>query len=377
MNLAAAVFLLLHGFAHLVGFVGAWRLSSTVPYKTTILNGRFELGDGGVRVFGILWLLAALTFAVAAVGAFLRSPWWGTLTLLIALFSGVLCVLSWPEAKLGLLVNVALIALVALGAMARGKNLEGLYQAEVAAELAKHPVNAPGLITENGIAGLPPPVQRYFRASGFIGKPHTLNVRLHWSGMQLKRSHDADWMELSCQQFNSVAEPMRLALMKGRMAGVIPFEGKDKYQDGHGNMLIKLMKLITVGDSKGTSMDESALVTVLSETFMAPSYALQGYMKWQPVDERSARAELTSNGITVSGIFHFNEADELVRFDTNDRWQDGTPPKKLPWSAHLEGYRMAGGIRYATRVSATWHEPTGDYTYVKGTIDSVEFNVRN
>jgi len=38
---------------------------------------------------------------------------------------------------------------------------------------------------------------------------------------------------------------------------------------------------------------------------------------------------------------------------------------------------VAGGIRYATRVSAAWHEPTGDYTYVKGTIDSVEFNVKN
>ncbi|WNG45915.1 hypothetical protein F0U60_18705 [Archangium minus] len=254
--------------------------------------------------------------------------------------------------------------------------LEGLYQAEVAAELAKHPANSPGLITENDIAGLPPPVQRYFRASGFIGKPHTLNVRIHWSGMQLKRSSDAGWMKLSCQQFNSVPEPMRIALMKGRMVGVIPFEGRDKYQDGQGNMLIKLMKLITVGDSRGTYMDESALVTVLSETFMAPSFALQSYIKWQPVDEQSARAELTHNGITVGGTFHFNEADELVRFDTNDRWQDGKPPKKLPWSAHLEGYRVAQGILYPTRVSATWHGPAGDYTYVTGTIDSLEFNVK-
>jgi hypothetical protein len=45
-------------------------------------------------------------------------------------------------------------------------------------------------------------------------------------------------------------------------------------------------------------------------------------------------------------------ADELIRFDTNDRWQDGAPPKKIPWSARLDGYRVARGIRYATRVSA-------------------------
>ena len=123
-------------------------------------------------------------------------------------------------------------------------------------------------------------------------------------------------------------------------------------------------------------MDVSGLVTVLSESLLAPSYALQGYMKWQPVDDRSARAELTSHGITVSGTFHFNEADELIRFDSKDRWQDGTPQKQLPWSAQLEGYRVSQGLRYPTRVSATWHEPGGDFTYVHGTIESIEFNVK-
>jgi hypothetical protein len=377
MRIAIAVLFLLHGFAHLVGFVGAWRLSPTVAYKSTVLNGRFDLGDTGIRVLGILWLVTALTFAVAAVGAFTRGSWWMPLALAVAFFSSVLCVLAWPEAKIGLFVNVALLALLVPGVALRGKGLERLYQAEVAAELSKHPVRSPELITENDIAGLPPPVQRYFRASGFIGKPHTVNARLLWSEMQLKRSRDADWMEVSCQQLNSVPEPMRIAFMQATIAGVIPFEGRDKYQDGHGNMLIKLMKVITLGDSKGTYMDESALVTVLAEALLAPSAALQSYMKWQPVDDRSARAQLTYNGITVSGTFHFNEADELVRFDTDDRWQDGEPPKKIPWSANIEGYRVAGGIRFATRISATWHEPGGDFTYVKGTIDSLVFNVKN
>lgn len=272
---------------------------------------------------------------------------------------------------------VALLALWLLRVAARGKRLESIYQAEVAAELEKHSASSPAMITENDIARLPAPVQRYFRASGFVGKPQAVNVRIIWNELQLKRSHEAGWMKLSCQQLNSVPEPMRIAFMQGRLAGVIPFEGRDKYQDGHGNMLIKLMKVITLGESKGTYMDESALVTVLSEALMAPSPALQSYMNWQSVDDRSASAQLTYNGITVSGTFHFNEADELVRFDTNDRWQDGSPPKKIPWSANIEGYRVAGGIRYATRVSATWHEPGEDFTYVTGTIDSLKFNVKN
>jgi hypothetical protein len=377
MNVAAAVLLLLHGFAHLVGFVGTWRLSSTVPYKSTVLEGRWDLGDSGARVYGLLWLVTALVFAVAAVGGFTRASWWGALTLAVALFSSVLCILSWPEAKIGLFVNVALIAVAAVGLLSRGKDLESVYQAEVRAELANHPAGSPPLITEQDIAGLPSPVQRYFRANGYVGKPHTLNMRLSWRGMKLKRSHDADWMDLSCQQFNSVASPMRIALMKGRIAGFIPFEGRDKYQEGHGSMLIKAAKVLTVGESTGSPMDTSGLVTVLSEALLAPSYALQGYMKWQPVDDRTARAELTHNGLTVSGTFHFNERDELIRFDSSDRWQDGKPPKQLPWSAQIDSYRELNGIRFPTHVSATWHEPGGDLTYVEGTLESVEFNVKD
>lgn len=377
MNVAAAVLLLVHGFAHLVGFVGPWRLSSTVPFKSTVLNGRWDLGEGGAKVYGLLWLVTALVFAVAAVGAFTRASWWGALTLAVALVSSVLCILSWPETKIGLFVNLALIAVAAVGGLSRGKDLESLYQAEVRAELANHPAGSPGLITEQDIAGLPPPVQRYFRAVGYVGKAHTMNMRLSWKQMRLKRSHDADWMDLSCQQFNSVASPMRIALMKGHIAGFIPFEGRDKYQEGHGSMRIQAAKVFTVGNSTGTTMDTSGLVTVLSEGLMAPSYALQGYMKWQPVDDRTARAELTHNGLTVSGTFHFNEKDELIRFDSDDRWQDGTPPRRLPWSATFEDARDMKGIRFPTHISATWHEPGGDLTYVEATLESVEFNVKD
>lgn len=274
-----------------------------------------------------------------------------------------------------------LLPVMAVGAgvwlFSRGRSLQSLYQAEVRAELANHPAGSPPLLTEQDIAGLPPPVQRYFRANGYVGKPHTQNMRLRWKEMRLKRSQDADWMDLTCQQFNSVASPMRIALMKGRIAGFIPFEGRDKYQEGHGSMLIQAAKVFTVGDSTGTTMDTSGLVTVLSEGLMAPSYALQGYMKWQPVDDRTARAELTHNGLTVRGTFHFNEKDELIRFDTDDRWQDGTPPRRLPWSATLGDYRDMKGLRYPTHISATWHEPGGDLTYVEGSLETVEFNVKD
>jgi hypothetical protein len=68
MRLAFALFLLVHGIAHLPGFVVAWRLAALreMPYKTTLLDGVVDAGPVGARIVGLLWLLAGLGCVVAA-----------------------------------------------------------------------------------------------------------------------------------------------------------------------------------------------------------------------------------------------------------------------------------------------------------------------
>lgn len=257
-----------------------------------------------------------------------------------------------------------------------GTSLGHLFHQEVQDELAKHPASPSGVLTGQDLVALPEPVRRYFQASGFVGRPRVVNLRLEWEHLRLKRSREVDWMELECEQFNSVPQPVRIVLMRTKLAGLVPFEGRDKYQDGHGNMLVRVGRVFTVADAKGSPMDASGLVTVLAEALLAPSYALQPYASWQPVDATCARARFTFGGISVSGTFHFNGADELVRFDTEDRWQDGHPPRKVPWSANLGAYRRDDGLRFPTTLSATWHEPGGDFTYVEGTLRGLTYNVK-
>ena len=68
MRFVLAFFLLAHGVAHLVGFVSSWKLATLaeLPYKTTVFSGRIDVGDAGIRVLGVLWLLTALAFLIAA-----------------------------------------------------------------------------------------------------------------------------------------------------------------------------------------------------------------------------------------------------------------------------------------------------------------------
>ena len=64
MNIIFAAYLMIHGFAHIIGFIVFWRISEIegITYKTTIFNGKIDVADFGIRIIGIIWLLLSLTF---------------------------------------------------------------------------------------------------------------------------------------------------------------------------------------------------------------------------------------------------------------------------------------------------------------------------
>jgi hypothetical protein len=70
-------------------FVVPWRLAEVegFAYKTTLLSGNLDMGDAGIRMVGLLCLLAAVGFVVAGVAIFSLQPWWQMLTLLVTLLS--------------------------------------------------------------------------------------------------------------------------------------------------------------------------------------------------------------------------------------------------------------------------------------------------
>jgi hypothetical protein len=117
MRLVLAIVLAAHGVAHLVGFVSLWQLAvlRELPYKTTVLAGRVNVGDGGARLFGAFWLLGALAFMAAGAAVAAQASWalrFATATAVASLF---LCAAGWPDARIGAGVNVALLVLLAVG----------------------------------------------------------------------------------------------------------------------------------------------------------------------------------------------------------------------------------------------------------------------
>jgi hypothetical protein len=76
MHIILGIFLITHGVADLVGFITYWKIASIedMPYKTTLLSGLLDVGEVGIRIVGILWLLAGLAFAMVGVGIITLLP---------------------------------------------------------------------------------------------------------------------------------------------------------------------------------------------------------------------------------------------------------------------------------------------------------------
>lgn len=116
LRLVAAAGIALHGLVHLLGTAVYLRLAEVpeFPYKTTLLGGRWDLGDAGIRVFGLLWAGAAIGFGIAAVALLRDWSSWRMVLAIVTLSSLALTMLDWTVAYAGIVVNGAILAMLLL-----------------------------------------------------------------------------------------------------------------------------------------------------------------------------------------------------------------------------------------------------------------------
>lgn len=115
MHVALIGVLVAHGIAHLPGFAVPWQLitSTELPYRTTVLAGRVDIGDAGVRAVGLAWAVAAAAFIALAWSLWAGLPWTRTLIACAVAFSLVLCAAGWPDARIGVAANILILAMLA------------------------------------------------------------------------------------------------------------------------------------------------------------------------------------------------------------------------------------------------------------------------
>ncbi len=364
MTTLLTAFIAVHALIHFMGFAKAFDLAE-FPQLVNPIG----------RTTGLLWLAAGLILLAAAVTVKThpRSWWW--LGFLGVILSQAAIITSWSDARVGTLANVV-VALFALYVFAAEGplSLRLEYREAVASRLPEQ--IDPPTVTEEHLARLPEQVQRYLRVTGSVGKPVVTNFRAVHRG-RIRASPEEAWMEFTAEQHNFLGETSRFFLMDARKSG-LPVTVLHAFRGDSASMRVRLLSLFQIMHNQGPEMDQAETVTVFNDLcIFAPSALVDPSIRWEHVDERSARAFYTVGEQTITAVLHFNESGELVDFVSNDRLavsSDGGSFTAMPWSTPVSRYRDFRDRRVFTRGEGRWHPPEGEFTYLELELLEVEVN---
>jgi hypothetical protein len=219
------------------------------------------------------------------------------------------------------------------------------------------------------LAGLPEPVQRYFGYSLKEGQKYISYARLKQGGLY-RPSQSLDWMSIEAEEYFSTKNPGYLWYAQIRPISYTWLSARDTYSQSKGNVLTKLFSGVTVANSEGNETDQGAMIRWLSEAVWYPTALLPSEnMRWEGIDNRSAKAFFSDRGRTVAGIFHFNELGEITSF-TADRFMGKSLEK---FEIRYMDYKKFLGMKIPTRADATWHLKAGDYTYARFNVTEIDY----
>jgi len=353
MRLLFAILLAVHGLIHLMGFAKAFGLAK-LPQLVQPIS----------RPMGVAWLAAALLLALTAVAVFAMPRWWWALGGVALVLSQIVIASSWSDARYGTIANAPILVGVVLGFLSQGPvSLRAEYDREVERILARRAPAAP--ISQADLARLPTPVRRYLQVSGAAGQERTRNFRAQFGG-RIRSDRQARWMPFTADQIEAFDEPVRLFYMDATMLG-IPVQVMHVYRGSTATMRVRAAGLVTLVDARGPELDRAETVTLFNDMcVLAPGSLLDPRIRWQEIDERSARATFTNGGQAIIADLFFDGAGQLADFASDDRSRsspDGKSFERMRWTTPVRDYRSFGPWRVSTRAETRWHPKGGEFTY--------------
>ena len=230
------------------------------------------------------------------------------------------------------------------------------------------------------LEGLPAPVQRYFRAVLKDGQAIVSAVAIEMAGTINMSATTEQWKAFTSNQrvVTSTAGyrpgfmwDARIAMLPGMKVRVL-----DAYIAGKGLLRAAMLGLFTVADmSGGGEMARGEFMRFFAETPWYPTALLpsQG-VQWAAVDGSSANASINDGDVTLTLLFHFNDAGliDSVRAEARGGMV-GKEMSMRPWECGLSDYQVRDGMRVPMSGTAAWVLPGGPKTYFHGTVKTLDY----
>ncbi|GCE78487.1 hypothetical protein CBZ_35430 [Cellulomonas biazotea] len=217
--------------------------------------------------------------------------------------------------------------------------------------------------------GLPAPVRRWLARAVPAGASTSSTAVVAMSG----RIRVGAWRPFEARQVIAAGTGYVWAAVA--RFGRLPVLGYDRYSDGTGEMRWRLAGVVPVVTARGSDVGRSAAGRLAGEIVLNPGAALSPSVRWEPVDDAHALAQ-----VTVDGVEHVVtiEVDAVgtVRSARVPRWgdPDGTGFAVHDFVARCTGDRMLGGYRVPARVVAGWDlDAPGAEPFIELEVDAATF----
>jgi hypothetical protein len=162
------------------------------------------------------------------------------------------------------------------------------------------------------LEGMPAPVQRYLRAVLSEGQPLVTAVDVKHAGAFNLNESGERWRPFTSRQRVVTQRPG--FMWDGRIAMVpgVAMHVHDAYVAGEGILHPALFGLIALGGDTGGDVARGELMRFFAEAAWYPTALLpsQG-VRWEPVDDRSAKATLMDGALSLTMLFRFGD-DGLI-----------------------------------------------------------------
>ena len=361
MKIAFLIIVLLHGLIHLLGFVKGFELREvkelTLPISKTL---------------GVVWLTATFLFLTYGMLYLLNSKYAWLIGLVAVVVSQVIIFLFWKDAKFGTIPNIIIltVSIVSFGYY----NFQKIIQQETAQLLDKNVSVENRILNEIDLVNLPNPVKNWLKNCGALGKPFiSFGKVTQIAEMQMKPDQD-NWLAATATQYTTIDNPAFIWTVDVKMNSFLSFQGRDKYDEGKGEMLIKLNSLFNVVNERGEKLDEGTLQRYLGEMVWFPSLALSPYITWEHIDENTAKATMTYKGTSGSGTFYFNSNGDVTKFSALRFNGNDTDAKRRNWEMNILDYKKFEAIKVPAKMTSTWKLDEKDWTWLKLEVTDIKYN---
>lgn len=365
LRIILACILVIHSFFQAIGVRQEWNIRWHDQRSAQIFT---QFTANTSEIAGVVWLLAGLLLLLGAVGYLLRNQWYWIPPAAALLISQVLIITHWQDASYGTIVNLVILVFVIIsgGAMK--------WERKVAREvdsIKRQAASNEIMITEALVANLPKNVQVWLRQANVVGRKNPNVVRLFQHG-SMRTNPKSKWMPFEAVQHFTVDPPAFVWSAKVNAFPLVTIAGRDIYQNGDGNMLIKPLYIFTAANSHGQEINQGTLLRFMAEMAWLPQAAVSNYLQWEFIDDHHARATMEYGGTTASGIYIFDDDGNLAGFEAL-RYGDFDGTYRLEkWSVAATGYKRFNGIWIGHQNEVTWKLKEGDFKWLKLEITAMD-----